>query len=1034
MKKIFSLFLALMCVMVFISCGKNVDWTDNNGYQDAKKLESSHVESNNKLVMNISNKDNYLKNITKDMIIVKERKTIENDNEQALTTAELKADNIKDYELEVGEKEIKITLPEYKESLYMVVFNKALTNDNKYAYAYFSLLNEKEFVDQPYVKIIENKYIAGDEDPLFSINYYNMEIADKSKMTFGEGFNGLSSIRVIDGDNQISIATDGVIGNADYGTITLNSGFFKNIDYEVDLYFDIDFVAFHIDSSSLKYENNILSFNVVFSNRHFENTEDINVTFGDYEIENLEIVGNNDTIKVSIRYSGDINDAIGDLFGLKLKISSSTKNIEDEMMFNIYRPEFYAYATMVDKELTLNYRYYDVIVGNITEDLIEIESDILSFEDNGNAKIKSFTERSNGFDLTIELNDLMDVAFGNVKIKPTAGLFKTLWGEEVNASDCLFECLQERKVVLTATGEYDESFTEKMITASPDIDTFAHVLMFVGYAAQFGASVYSGNPASAIGSVLSMLQLFGLTGKSGEPTIQDVLNKLEDMANQLKSIDRKIDSLKQEVLDQAVATQLGIDKILFNQYRMAWEDFYQSYIEKLDTYLWSYTTDIRTYFVNFVMNNEDVTLELKYFTKDNENVFSLESPNFPGSSVEGYPYATSKDVIIKKMYFTEVQDLVRKAQGYSDDFDATFRKCLKAYLEAENPTITEEELNSLINDIYAQITGQAQFETVSGDVNVNRAKDITISFINFAKQLSGKATGTSKMTYYFKMLESLYNFQSEAKDEILQFRVNMKRLLDQYAAFATSMAQFCPGINKKDITDAYVDAYNYIKDNTNLRTVNDGEEYCYPINSKISCKAVRCSFDKGYDNSGHNNCTFWCYYRTYDEQTDNTVDVVNNSKLLSNANLGIINARALNILRTNGISTDNYNFYSYLRERNIITKAIRDKYSGSDVITSYAGINSLSNSNVNLLCTSYGVGDYFEYGTRYKYKGSREGNCWSAREATGNIYNLNSNTQIDSIIDILGQYDESHWYWSTDEHWGFELYMTGRTALVFIRV
>ncbi len=92
-----------------------------------------------------------------------------------------------------------------------------------------------------------------------------------------------------------------------------------------------------------------------------------------------------------------------------------------------------------------------------------------------------------------------------------------------------------------------------------------------------------------------------------------------------------------------------------------------------------------------------------------------------------------------------------------------------------------------------------------------------------------------------------------------------------------------------------------------------------------------------------------------------------------------------------------------------------------------------SSSSFNVICTSVGVGNYFDYGTTYSYKGSRDNGCWSAREASGTIFDLASNKSADNHINRMARYDESHWYWSTDEHWGFEEYITGKIAYAIVR-
>ena len=71
----------------------------------------------------------------KDKIIVKARGNNSSSDTKELTGAELQKDAIKDYELLVEDNNIKITLPSYEKSIYVVVFNKSITKDNNFFYS-----------------------------------------------------------------------------------------------------------------------------------------------------------------------------------------------------------------------------------------------------------------------------------------------------------------------------------------------------------------------------------------------------------------------------------------------------------------------------------------------------------------------------------------------------------------------------------------------------------------------------------------------------------------------------------------------------------------------------------------------------------------------------------------------------------------------------------------------------------------------------------------------------------------------------------
>ncbi len=1040
MKKLFIFLLVIINVFVLSSCGGQTDWSDVNGYEKAKFMESNHVESDQNLLITIANQENYLKNVEKDKIILKAKTNSSESETKKITAEELKKDAIKDYELKVENNNIAITIPNYEKTIYLVIFNKAITSDNNFAYSYISLLEEFVYSEQPYISAKEDSFVLETVDPIFNVDFKNLTVKDTSKVSFDEAFNQLTVDKCEVSENQLKISTKGKIDNNELGLMKLQKGFFEGNNADLDLYYNIKKVGQSIDQSSIAIKDKQLSFDISFSNKEFTTISTDNIYSVGLDVSKVEIVGDNkNIIRVYSPFEGTIDEAIE-------KISKSQLYYDENLKDNAFGslipsqlnyPSYEVYGEIIEKELVIHFRYHDVVSAGLSAQNVEINSSELTFNGSqNNNSLKEFNLVSNGFDLTIELGKIIDVMSPTLIINTQEGDLKTLWGSDFHFPQLTFSAKQVGNDQLdsNANGEFDESFTKKYLTAKPTIDTLGKALNFIGLAAQFGISVYEGSSTVAIGSLLGLLKMFGLSGDSSNPTIQDVMNKLEDISNLIKSVDRKIDSLKQQVQDDNAALRLGIDKTLFYQYRGFWDGFYRDYIESSENLLRDYTTDMRTYYVNFVRKTEDQVLVLKYFTDDTDKnnvkiVFSIENPNDLGYSLEGFKLSSTKEITLNMSFFESVAELTRKAQGYTNTFDEEFKTCIKNNLKANYSSLSDAELNQLFNDVYAHITSCAQLSAVTQE----RAKAMRNLFINYADHISGKSTGTSFLNYYFLMLESLYNFQSEAKAEMAQIRVNVKKLLDKFGGFATSMAAFCPGIDKSEITEAYNAAYKYINEHDNLRSVSENEEYSYTLNRKITSKAVRCSFDKGYEKAGTNKCSFFCNYRTYDEVTGKVIDVINKSNLVNDSNLTVIYYRADNIIRTAGKQGE-VALYSYFKNMGIISNKVISKYDGTNVITSYDGINSLSSTNFIVICTSYGVGNYFDYGVSYAYRGKKEASCWSGREASGTIYDLNSRTVVSNVIDRLANYDEAHWYWSTDEHWGFEEFLIGRTSLAILKV
>ena len=375
MKRIFGFLFVLCALFVLISCGNGVDWNDSNGFNNAKYLESTHKEDSEKLVINVDNKDSYLSNITKDKIIVKARNSVSSSDTKELTGAELQKDAIKDYELLVENNNVKITLPSHDKDIYVVVFNKTITKDNNFAYAYTSLV-EENYSHQPYVNVEDNQYICGDENPVFSIEYKYITIKDKTKIEFSNAFKDLTLMSCQVDSEFIKIVTDGTIANGDFGFVTLKGGFFEGIDTDIDLYFDICSVAYHIDCSTLKLENNELSFVALFSNKSFDNIGIDNVNFDPFNISKVEIVGEKKNgLKIYIPYEGTFDEVLAQLAYGKIVVDEDlTDNLSGmDISFDINFPTFDLYSELKGKNLIIHFRYHDAIKKDIKMDNIQIE-------------------------------------------------------------------------------------------------------------------------------------------------------------------------------------------------------------------------------------------------------------------------------------------------------------------------------------------------------------------------------------------------------------------------------------------------------------------------------------------------------------------------------------------------------------------------------------------------------------------------------------------------------------------------------------
>ncbi|MCR4562411.1 MAG: hypothetical protein K5694_04350 [Bacilli bacterium] len=1023
MKKSNKLAVSLLgfSFLLLPSCGKGnavtLDWGNIEEYKASVRLDATHAVSGDKLSINVDMSDGYLKNVTKERIIVKEKVSVEGAEKKEMSSEDLLKNAITNYELKVTESKLTITLPTHNEGRYFVLFHKESTKDNKFAYADVNLSVPEIYSVQPFVSAVEDRYIVGETNQVFEATFGgSLTVDDVTKVSFGKAFNGLTLDKCLIEDKHIYVYSAGEVGNEEEGSLILEPGFFKEADYPIELFYNVVPLAVYPDNSSFAIEGGEFTFRLL-ANSDLELEKLGKMYLGEYPVSRFELLdGESYIAKFYIPFEGSLDEAIETFAGQTLSFQAEDASLHSEQsVLSVNFPHFDLYHELIENTFTLHFRYSDVVVGEISQDMIEIESQEIVLKGGGkNAEIKSFTPVDNGFDMVIETSAEHEKISGLFSFNAPDGLFKCIWGTNFEGPEMLFECEKEDETPGSTSGAaIDETFAKKVIEAKPEVvkkdqENAGTLIFAAAYLAQLGISLNNGNAYNGINSVLNLMKLFGIS--SGGTSMKDVMNKLNDISNQLKVLDRKIDALKQQISTGQAVTQLGIDRILFNQYRNSWDNFYQNYIEKMEDTLRDYAADIHSYFINFAKNSGDLTLKLHYFTHDEKEVLSMEDPNGPGYSIEGDKLARIEEIQITKSYFQEAADIARASQGYTKKFDEVFQKCLKENLSNNYPSMSSEALDTLSKDCYSHLVGLAQFEAVDSEM----AKKMANLFINFANKIAGIGSIAPKMSDYFKMVESLYNFQTEAENELKAFRTNVKLLLDKFAGFATSMSIFCPGFDKSEITNAYNEAYKYIYGNTNLRDISANENYSYIMGRRVAGRVVRYDYNFYYDPRPVVNLAF----SIMDEATGYHFSAEDMSSMVNEMELNTIYNRALNILKTMGKDVTAIDYYEYLKTNRLITVKNDDAaYKGHEVLVSYGGLSdALSTTDFTVTCEKTYEGDYFGVGQTYHYRGNHSSDCWRGKEMVGGIYNLDNRGLSANYVNHFAQYQESHWYWFNDEN------------------
>lgn len=592
-------------------------------------------------------------------------------------------------------------------------------------------------------------------------------------------------------------------------------------------------------------------------------------------------------------------------------------------------------------------------------------------------------------------------------------------------------------------------FEKETVESYFDLESLEKALFSVGYAASAAFSFYSKDASgigSGIASLLSALSLWGLDGHTGEPTIQDVLNKLDTM-------DRKIDALTSQLNNFAAKVQAdlsyityGIDQTLYESYKRDWESFQENYVEKLDAMQRNHTTKYAEEFTSRLINNSSDDYTIRIYLQKNKKgnwVNVTANPDNPYEALDGSVIEKTHLVRIPMSYLKPLKDEYNKTHSYTNACETVFESCLKDYLKA-NPSMakkvnSDQILSSTKSDINLAISTKEE------------ARDANNLFLNYAKHITG-ASGTSALDSFYKMTEYYYNFQDEAKSIYATFQARMRDDLDDFYRLAKILRVYSRSdIDTTDAMQNYLLATQLIQNKTNLKNVDEGYVYSYVMQHRVRTKLVRLQCYSYF--SGDDYQRWFGVRDAYDSSIWYSSSL---GTLVSQTKFNCMYARYKELLaHVAGLPTD---FVSYLAKYGAIDSNCRNEYNrlrNASVDTGQTlpefsvpvvcnvddgNPRTLTSESFKCYCYSnrYGYDNYYHEGGVYSYgsKGDKDDGSyeyWSGEEIEGTVIDIGKENVpgYTLAIDRWVRYDESHSYWINDEHYAFGMYKDGLACYAF---
>ena len=1021
MKKNFILLLALPLLIVSCSFKPKVipeTWDyDSSVIDNAYKLHAT-AQVDHKLTINVSSDESFFNDdFGKEEILVAQKM---NFNSAEITFGDFVSHQINDFEFSiVDDKNVSISVKNYRTSTYYVFFNKKASLKDVVSYTSVFTYDPKE-ESAPVFGLEEQYHYGGEESPTLKINCTNVKVDDISKVGFSKGFGALDVDTVEQNGSQVLIKTKGVVGKDNQGIVTLQKGFFKDLDYDVNIYSDISLNLIDIDQTSFKLQGNEFNFKIHAVNDTFINSLSTkNISF-DESLNKVSVADvkkvddNNASIKLSISDNNidQVNEALEYLNGGKFTLASALNNAQSSFTstFVANFPSLTINPIVKNGTLTL----YVNVYNNQKIDLGEQDFTLTNSNIDYVATLEKIETTSNGFAATYKSKtENMPRTYGQVDIKNNR--IKTLWGEEYSLSK-IFDFVNADDSALY----YDNEFISKITSKAFTVDNYMKGLDLI----DFTNTLPDFHLTNTLGALMSLFELTDIAPSYDKNNSNHVFKEKSDSIS--KVINKDIENANaylSKMDDKDDLFYASLDKL---------NNFDTQYIRKMESMIARYRESFFTKF-KAMINSGSIAFRLAYvdhWTTSTGYKLTLLDPNQYYVSVEGFDAEDTYHYQIPNTYLSQLKPDLETASYYSEDVDKAFVDVLSKYC-ADN---RDEVLTSTI--VSSVLKGNLIFDMVSKE-DADEFNSLYEGFINEI----GKPYDESVLTAFFNTLYPYRNFQSELEKDVSYFMADMKIKLAKYGSFAQMLNLYsfndfdCDKLDKSlKNADNAIKHYSYSKD------VGKDENYSYAAGGTISGMFVKLDYETSFDANGNPSISF----KMYDARTNEEINNINNTSILSYEDVVDIYNRYLFLVETE--ETNQPTFYDYLVDIgliNIVDYNLYVQYSENEnggeklpsytvpILTMFNGTyNKTSSDSYKALCAK----SYDKMSTSYvegqTYQSNKD---WSGKEANGKILDLASMEQKDEILGRYATYNQTEWSKLHDDHQIFKMYETGFYCFVFYR-
>ncbi len=673
-------------------------------------------------------------------------------------------------------------------------------------------------------------------------------------------------------------------------------------------------------------------------------------------------------------------------------------------------------ATLFNQELSKN----DVIVFDINKVQEKMEAENKNYADYYVLKSASLNLNSvktlddlDGFDVNFQIEEASN--YGMLINKNVTYSNEYLMVSKYSESTPHFDNdpqseFEEKYATSSFSWEDGGKFTYQMISNIGNL--------IVGVATE--------NPSAIAGGIFGILGTLSESFSSRGATIQDVMDQLKETDRKIDELSEKIDRNTQQLADEIVRAEAMVDQANLNTLNLAINDFATNSLSKINSFNRTLSDEVGFYYKDYVQTSRTIDLIL---TKNDDGEY-VSTPLGDFDDDPHYNFSITISEFTNAVKFLKEHNNIVTV-GFMDameqDIDVAIAK------KTDLPSgIEYDVLRGFITSMIFEKFAKDYFST-----HKDKAQEYRELMIDYVERIAGMNLKTSLLQTYYNRLQYMYNFASEIKAPFRTMVANLLAVMDMNTARASEACMFAE-IDSSDLATKFKSTrestQNFYK---SLKETPD--TYSFTSMATLKGGFYEAKYDVSYSNPG-NHCNLNVNFK-FNKLVMSGIniatiedDISKHSSISATQHSRIVTR--WNLLRMAGVTDLEPDYINYLKNSGLLDK---EDVEAADFLiylniayeSCYRIITSdrtereltLSDTSKWMYCVAQGNpdGEYFTVGNGYGYREKHDAYSWYGKTFEASFVDAASGASVGrQDIATWARYAESHWYWSNDEYWAFK--------------